>query len=167
MKTSFNRGVAAALSLAMFCTGCMKTRVAMVGRCENQVAEASQPVRYSGEYTAKWTDSDRNHLHTIAGTSRFAHTGEKLGFTRVDGELLALHGDERVPLGHVPKRAKYVVWYNQQTVQTQFGREMDKSGAAMEKIAGAAIIGGLILWAGYEVYQHPEVLFSSDTCDNP
>ena len=170
MHKSFQRVVVAALAGPILVTGCTKTRVATVGRLEESQTEIQRPVPYTGTYVAKWSDSDSNHLHSIPGSTRFAHAGEKLGFARADGQLLAFHDEARVPLKAVPAKAKYVVWYNKKTVQTQFGREVDKAMDGTTKtlavVFTGAIIVGVVAWIGYEAVEHPESFFSSDDCNH-
>jgi len=169
MPKGFTRGVSLLLIASLLNTGCTKTQVTTVGPLEGPKTESLQRVPATGTYQAMWTDSDRHHLHTIADSSRFAHTGEHLGFQKVDGQLLAKHDDVRLPLQRVPSRAKYLVWYNQRTVQTQFGREVDKAGAksveVLQTAAVVVIVVAVVGWLGYEAYKHPESFFNTDDSD--
>jgi len=169
MTKGFTRGISILLVGSLLSTGCAKTQVTTVARLDGQRTQALQRVPATGTYKAMWTDIDRHHLQTIAGSERFAHKGEHLGFAKVDGQLLATHNDVRLQLSRLPSRAKYVVWRNQQTVKTQFGREMDKLGenslVVLQKTAIVVIAAGLIAWVGYEAYKHPESFFSSDDCE--
>ncbi len=170
MRQGFNRGVSLLLVGSLLATGCTKTQVTTVGRLEGPKTETLQRVPFTGTYQAMWTDSDRHHLYAIAGASRFAHTGEHLGFAKVDGQLLATHDDFRLPIHRVPSRTKYVVWYNQRTVETQFGREVDKATEdlvpTLQKAAVVFLVGALVVWLGYEAYKHPDSFFNSDDSDH-
>jgi hypothetical protein len=153
--------VATVLIGAMLAGGCTTMRVAAVSRMEAPTTQRSQPVRYDGEYVAMWTPSDKKHLQPIAGSARYAHEGERLGFEYSDsGQLIGLHDDARVLLTDLPDGTHYVVWQNRQTRKTQFGREVDKAMAGTVttlQVAGvtALIVGGTAA-LGYYVYKHPQ-----------
>ncbi len=165
MRSIFRRIASAALSCAIFCTGCTKTRVTTLGRNESLVCETSQRAKYIGTYTALWTESDRKHLHEIPGSDRFVHTGERLGFKRLgDGQVIAVHGDVRLPLNGVPATAKYVVWRNTAKVRTQFGREVDKVGeGTLHVVQGTALV---LIGVGVAALVIYVVLHPSDDCDS-
>src|SRR4051812_7116053 len=99
MLRNYHNGASLALIAGLICGGCTKTRVATVGRMDAPKTEVLQPVRYDGEYVAKWTPSDRKKLKTIPNSTRYVHAGDMLGFKRgPDGQLIAMHGETALPL---------------------------------------------------------------------
>ena len=139
---------------AFLAAGCTKTRVASVGRMEAPGTQQLQSVRYSGEYVAKWTPSNKKKLKTIPGSSRFVHAGDQLGFEYTeDGQLLAVHEDARIALANMPAGARYVVWQNKQKVKTQFARECEKAGQATGQVL---LIGGIVTVIGLVIYNNPD-----------
>jgi hypothetical protein len=134
--------------------GCTRTREAKVARLDLPIAERTQLVRYGGNYVARWTPTNRKDLKTIPGSMVAANKGDTLGFTRTeDGRLFAVHGEQRFPLQTPPGNARYVVWYNEAVVQTQFGKEVQEAGEGAGEVlkvvgTGALFVG--LLWLAAE-----------------
>lgn len=154
----------ALITLAAFIAGCARTRTANVSRYYPASGQASQSVRYTGQYVAKWKARGDDKLKSIRGSERFVRAGERLGFQRLEnGQLAGVHEGEVVLLTDLPKNARYVTWQNRQKVQTQFAREMEEFG----HVAGQVIlIGGVVVLIGWMIYEDPDAfidhLFNGD-----
>jgi hypothetical protein len=146
--------VAAVLVGAILCAGCTKTRTANVARYYPANEQASQPVRYAGNYVAKWKARGDDKLKSIPGSERYVRAGERLGFQRAeDGMLVGLHEEQVVLLADLPRKARYVTWQNRQTVETQFSREMQEIGEVTGQVI---LIGGVVVLVGWMIYEDPD-----------
>lgn len=158
MLSRIARPIVSMVTIGALLVGCTKTREAKIARMAPPAvkvtpAERTEPVRYSGHYVAMWTRSDSKHLRKIPASELYANKGERLGFQRTaDGQLLGIHGDDRFELKSVPTDARYVLWYNEAEVPTQFARNMDAAGEVtgitLKYVAvGVLIVGGLYVMA--------------------
>lgn len=142
-------------SAAIFCTGCVKMQIDMVGR-STSVAPLVQPVRHDGVYVAMWTPDAKAHLQPLAETPRQSFKGDKLGFERIaDGSIVAIHNAERIPLPQLPANAKYVVWYHCEPVRTNFARQSSKvAQQIVEGTVTVVIVAGVAAIVAYSIYYH-------------
>src|SRR4051812_18467235 len=93
--------------------GCTSTKLTRVARYEpgRTPAEVRLPAPVSAAYRVKYADASGDGLRTLGGTQRIVGRGDTLGFVRAaDGTLVAVAGDERIPLDKLPESARYCVW---------------------------------------------------------
>ncbi len=140
------RGIVLIMICGIFTAGCTRSRVETVARLNFPQTERMQPVRHDGVYVAKWTFRNRTGLTPISGSRVFAMRGASLGFEQAgDGTLVAIHGDERIPLESPPADARYVVWHHECIEPTRLGRETAAVAHGTIEAAKFALLGGLLV----------------------
>jgi hypothetical protein len=99
--------------LALLATGCTSTKTRRLARFNTAgpTAPVLRPAAESGVYKVKYAGPAGHDLHAVGGTGRIVGEGETIGFTTgPDGTVVAVAGDEQIPLDHVPPAARYCVW---------------------------------------------------------
>jgi hypothetical protein len=136
--------------LPLLAGGCMSTRTRRVARYDTgpSIFAVERPAPRTGEYKVKYARAGHD-LHAAGGTKRIVGAGDPLGFmTAEDGTVVAIAGDERIPLPHLPATARYCVWSFKERGPTQFTKEVGKAtdaAATVTAFAGAtALIAGLV-----------------------
>ena len=136
--------------LALTTAGCTSTRVTRVARFEpaGGAGAVHRPAPKSAAYKVKYASARGDGLHTVGGTKRIVGRGELLGFaTSPDGKIVAVAGDEQLPLDNLPPGARYCVWTFKEKRPTQFSRELSKATAtaASAAVVGVAVVGAASL----------------------
>jgi hypothetical protein len=121
--------------------GCVRTQVRRVARfapsAPDEGIERRAPV--SAVYRVMYAGGGRPGLHRLPGSGRIVARGEAIGFSRrEDGRLVAVAGEERVPLDKLPPSARYCVWLAEVKRQTEFGKVVAKATNAAAKTATVA-----------------------------
>lgn len=132
--------------LALTTAGCTSTRVTRVARFEpaGDAGAVHYPAPQSAAYKVKYASARGEGLRAVGGTKRIVGRGEPLGFaTSPDGKVVAVAGDEQLPLDKLPPGARYCVWTFKEKRPTQFSRELGKvtATAASAAVFGAAVVG--------------------------
>ena len=136
--------------LALCACGCMSTRVTRVARFEpnRPPAAVREAAPRSAAYKVKYAVASGSAVRTAGGTKRIVRRGDTLGFASSrDGTLVAVAGDEQIPLDGLPPTVRYCVWTAREERPTQFSREVGKAAvtAVVVPAAGALLIGSAYL----------------------
>jgi hypothetical protein len=142
----------AALSiLPLLAGGCTSTKTRRLARFDaGRAAPVLRPAPESGVYKVKYAGPAGHDLHAVGGTGRIVGEGEPIGFTTADdGTIVAVAGDDQIPLDRLPPAARYCVWSFKEKRATQFTREVGKAtdtvGQAAAVAGGVALVGGLVV----------------------
>lgn len=123
-------------------SGCTKYSERTHARYELGMPYKMRPAEPGGLYQVKWSATPDGPKHAVPGTQRLVRRGDPVGFMRgLDGQVVAMAGDEWFILPPLPASARQCVWSTEVTKQTQFARNMDGVG---QVVAGGAMIGGLL-----------------------
>jgi hypothetical protein len=128
------------LIIAMLGTGCVQTRQERLARYEPGSPPIYRVIPRSGVYKVKWKFGDE--YKTASGTWRYFVQGTPVGFqTQDDGTVVALAGDQKIPLGPAPRHTKYCCWYQKFEEETQFAKEIRQ--AAQTIVIGTVGVAGI------------------------
>ena len=144
--------LAALLIPPLLTTGCMSTKTRRLARFDTGggASPVIRPAPASGVYKVKYAGPTGRDLRALGGTGRIVGQGEPIGFTAAeDGTVVAVAGDEQIPLDRLPPGARYCVWSFKAKRPTQFTREVGKAtdtvGQAAAFAGGVALVGGLVV----------------------
>jgi hypothetical protein len=140
------RAVCCSVALPVIAGGCTSTKLTRVARYDPGRAPAGvvREAPASAAYRVKYADASGTGLRTLGGTRRIVGRGDTLGFVRgPGGTLVAVAGEERIPLDKLPASARYCVWIARREQPSQFTREVGKAvgTAAVATATGAAVAG--------------------------
>ena len=165
------RLVVALLFLSLAAGGCMRTQTRRVARYDTgpRVFPVQRQAPETAEYKVKYAGAAGHELHAVGGTKRIVGEGDVLGFaTEDDGTVVAIAGEERIPLRHLPASARYCVWSYKERGPTQFTKEVGKATdtvATVTAVAGAtALVAGLVVAEVYFDSLHDKD--DDDDCDD-
>jgi len=145
--------------------GCARKYVAKVAPLERGKSEVvMKPAPRSGMYMVQFVANDKYIKDAGATPARWVKKGEQVGFREdQDGTIVAIAGDNELPVVGVPARATHVMWYHKSKQPTHFGKSMSKTGDLLQQLmlatavgAGAVALGGLYLYS----------LAHDDDCDD-
>jgi hypothetical protein len=152
----FARVVFSALLVALGAGGCNTWKVTRVARFEpgQPARDVHRPAPQSAAYKVRYASASGDELRTVGGTKRIVGEGRTLGFTAApDGTVIAVAGDEQIPLDRLPPSARFCVWTTKERRPTQFTREVGKAAGT---VGGAALTGGAVVGvAALHVATHP------------
>src|SRR5687767_9367817 len=99
------------LLLPLLAGGCMSTKTRRLARFDTGGdAPVIRPAPESAVYKVKYAGPIGHDLHAVGGTGRIVGEGEPIGFTTAgDGTVVAVAGDEQIPLDRLPPAARYCV----------------------------------------------------------
>src|SRR5262249_50841879 len=135
---------------AMICgSGCMKYDKSQVAGYTLGADQSLGVVPKGGIYSVRWTDHPGGALQAMDGTDIMLDHGDLAGFVKdEEGKLVAISGPRHLALDQLPAKARYVVWYHNERVKTQFGKEVDKAanvtGQVLVTTAGIVVIAGAV-----------------------
>jgi hypothetical protein len=150
-----------AVLFALCAGGCSSWKVMRVARFDpgRSAPNVQRPAPDSAAYQVKYAGPG-GRLHTLGGTKRIVARGEPLGFSAApDGTIVALAGDDQIPLDNLPPSARYCVWTHKERRPTQFTREV---GKASETTLLFVALGSLKV---AEIYLESEFA-DDDDCDD-
>jgi hypothetical protein len=147
--------------VALYAGGCARWDVTRLARFEpaRSAGDVKRPAPVSAAYKVKYASTSGGGLRTLGGTKRIVAAGLPLGFTRgPDGTVVAVVGEEQIPLERLPPTTRYCVWTCKERVPTQFTREVGKAAATAGK---AALVGGFVIGSAFL-----EGVDNDDDCDD-
>jgi hypothetical protein len=149
----FARVVVPAVLVALCAGGCNSWKVTRLARFEPgraAVRDVHRPAPQSAAYKVQYASASGKGLRTVGGTKRIVCEGQPLGFTEApDGMVIAVAGEEQIPLDKLPVSARFCVWTTKERRPTQFAREVGK-------VAAAALKGGVVVGiAALEIASDP------------
>jgi hypothetical protein len=156
-RARFALFVVPAVLVALCAGGCNSWKVTRLARFEPgraAVRDVHRPAPRSAAYKVQYASASGDELRTLGGTRRIVGEGKTLGFTAApDGTVVAVAGEEQIPLDKLPSSARFCVWTCKERRPTQFTREVGKAAGT---VGGAALTGGAAVGiAALHIATHP------------
>jgi hypothetical protein len=150
MSSKDRTGAIAILLIAsIFLSGCTTMRNTKVAKYPIGQPERLATITEPGIYKVRWTrhSTDWDDLHPIHGTSRYMPVGTVVGFeTQPDGTLVAIAGEERIVLDHLPARATLCLWHRRYEAPTQFSDSANQFLTEFAKATGTVLLVAGVGW---------------------
>ena len=151
--------------VAALLSGCGTVHTERVAKFKPGTGIKTVRVTEPGAYQVHWKQRSSDKLHVVRETARFLRKDQTVGFEqRPDGTIIAIAGDERIPLPAPPRKAVYCMWYTKWDEPTAL---TNGTAAAIKGAGNVAAVGALVgVAAVLAVAEADTSNDDDDTCAN-